>query len=506
LLIGFVLPPLSNVQNAYAQKDVREVLQMLGAFNKLYLPEFEWDRAIELRKKSVFVYSRKQKALLSRLPCPATSSVVLSFSKRTPTIVMIPTFYAAPSRPLAIRYVSHASPATENEYRKLTCLGQKGILVPFAPRLTISLAGRRKKTVNNVNRVRERIGTTSFDGSEPKAGKRGTAIVWFRNDLRVHDNAALNEAIKNADKVIPVYCFDPRQFGKTSFGFEKTGRYRAKFLIESVQDLRATFERLGGGLVIRHGVPEEELPKLCQELKANAVYCHKEVTYEEQEVESAVQGKLKSSGVMVHMNWGNTLYHEKDLPFAVDNMPDVYTDFRRIVESGGVIRAPIEVPKRMKSLPHINDGTGQIPSLAELGLGEPMQGMSQPLSSFVGGETEAVRRLEQYLLEASQRAEAPSFTPSDPARREATLTNLVPDFSCKISPWLALGCLSPRRIYDDVKARAGLHEPKTGSVYYELVWRDFFRFITKKYGSAKMTRHARGTVDATAAIAEAVPA
>jgi hypothetical protein len=50
-------------------------------------------------------------------------------------------------------------------------------------------------------------------------------ILWFRSDLRLHDNEALVRAVEASDAVIPVYCFDPRIFGKTyHFGFPKTGR------------------------------------------------------------------------------------------------------------------------------------------------------------------------------------------------------------------------------------------------------------------------------------------
>lgn len=45
-------------------------------------------------------------------------------------------------------------------------------------------------------------------------------LVWFRNDLRIHDNEALAEAFEEG-KVLPVYIFDERQFGETSFGFKK---------------------------------------------------------------------------------------------------------------------------------------------------------------------------------------------------------------------------------------------------------------------------------------------
>ena len=45
------------------------------------------------------------------------------------------------------------------------------------------------------------------------AGIRKTAIMWYRNDLRVHDNEALSSANEESLSVLPVYCFDPRDYG-----------------------------------------------------------------------------------------------------------------------------------------------------------------------------------------------------------------------------------------------------------------------------------------------------
>ncbi len=75
-------------------------------------------------------------------------------------------------------------------------------------------------------------------------------LVWFRNDLRVHDHEPLRDALRSQAQVIPVYCFDPRQFGQTAFGFPKTGAFRAQFLRASVADLRRTCRRLGSDLLI----------------------------------------------------------------------------------------------------------------------------------------------------------------------------------------------------------------------------------------------------------------
>ena len=70
------------------------------------------------------------------------------------------------------------------------------------------------------------------------------AIVWFRNDLRLTDNETLHQALAMAKEVIPVYCFDPRHFEATELGFSKTGPFRAKFLFESVLDLRKNLVEL----------------------------------------------------------------------------------------------------------------------------------------------------------------------------------------------------------------------------------------------------------------------
>jgi deoxyribodipyrimidine photolyase len=60
-----------------------------------------------------------------------------------------------------------------------------------------------------------------------------------------------------SSSIVPVYCFDPRDYGKSSSGFDKTGPYRAKFLIECVADLRKNLRERGSELVVRIGKPEE---------------------------------------------------------------------------------------------------------------------------------------------------------------------------------------------------------------------------------------------------------
>jgi len=69
-----------------------------------------------------------------------------------------------------------------------------------------------------------------------KDGKH-RVILWFRNDLRIHDNAVLNWAINQKQKVaskefIPVFCFDPRFYDDAVPKYcmdRKTGIIRTRF-------------------------------------------------------------------------------------------------------------------------------------------------------------------------------------------------------------------------------------------------------------------------------------
>lgn len=70
-------------------------------------------------------------------------------------------------------------------------------------------------------------------------------LVWYRNDLRLQDHEPMYRALQTGDPVLPVYCFDPRQFADTSFGFPKTGAFRGQFLLESVADLGQSLRQLG---------------------------------------------------------------------------------------------------------------------------------------------------------------------------------------------------------------------------------------------------------------------
>lgn len=98
------------------------------------------------------------------------------------------------------------------------------------------------------------------------------SIVWFRNDLRLHDNPILEVAsqrvVGSSTDLLCVYCFDPRHFSSSPFGSTKTGLYRAKFLMDSVSNLKKNLRSAGSDLLVALAKPEDVISHLCTEEKA----------------------------------------------------------------------------------------------------------------------------------------------------------------------------------------------------------------------------------------------
>ena len=296
-----------------------------------------------------------------------------------------------------------------------------------------------------------------------------TSVVWFKTDLRVHDNETLIKAITESDSIIPVYCFDEAQFGTTKFGFQKTGSFRAQFLLESLEDLDRNLRAIGSGLVILKGKPEEEIPKLVKQHKATKVFAKREVAFEERNTEQKVQEALFKIKCDFESFSTSTLYHAEDLPFSIKDIPDVFTNFRKKTEKESVIRPAFDVPPQIKS-PFIE--TMVLPTLEELGLNHQAID-TRAVLHFKGGETEAIARLNHYFYESKCISEY-----------KITRNGMIgADYSSKFSAWLAMGCISPRFIYQELKKyehQFGAND-STYWLVFELLWRDYFRFMMKKH-------------------------
>lgn len=257
------------------------------------------------------------------------------------------------------------------------------------------------------------------------------------------------------------------------------------------------------------GKPEDIFASLLPKSgEVGDVFCQTEVTSEETRVDRGIASAAAASLKPV---WGRTMYHLDDLPFQPQDMQAVFTKFRFGVEKKGIpIRDPLPPLKKgdapalpladrtvlaakaagtvagagagAAALPTTTTKTAaaaaasfdSVPSCEALGVSTPAADPRAAIP-FAGGETAALARLEHYTFGTD--ALATYF--------ETRNGMLGADYSTKLSPWLAHGCISPRRVYAECKRyeQARVANKSTYWVIFELMWRDFFVFLCMKVGT-----------------------
>jgi deoxyribodipyrimidine photolyase len=200
-------------------------------------------------------------------------------------------------------------------------------------------------------------------------------------------------------------------------------------------------------------------------------------------------------------------------------MPQNFDKFR-VSMAGTTPKAALQAPEQLRGLP-VGAGqqaldNGKIPTLEDLGLKPLNNASTEPGTSdtaCLGGESEALKQLKRFLsIASSVTNNRGSAAPVAPGAANAS------SFSSSIAPWLATGCLSPRRMLEEAHKMLagktagagdgeGVGTTAAGSslqwVQFELLWRDFFRLLTRRHSEVVLPR-AKEAV--TAAQATASPA
>lgn len=291
------------------------------------------------------------------------------------------------------------------------------------------------------------------------------AILWFRDDLRLEDNPALDAALRECDEIVPVYILDQRYLERDRWGLRRTGPYRLKFLLESLEGLDAALRERGSRLMVLKGVLEQELLRMAEMYQCRRLYASKAYTHEEIGVETSL-----SKAIDARFFHGSTLFNPEELPFAVAQLPDVFTQFRKRVERFVEVPEPLPTPDEVPGpeLPKTD-----IPSVESLGQQMPPADERSVLK-FRGGAEEGHARIRHYLWD----------TRSLSSYKESRNGLIGADYSSKFSPWLANGCLSSRSVYyevEDYEAKVERNE-STYWLKFELLWREYFRLVAMRYG------------------------
>lgn len=158
-------------------------------------------------------------------------------------------------------------------------------------------------------------------------------IYLLRRDLRVSDNPVLHHLATSKDHgfthLLPIFVFPSHQVEISGFlkdgeqspyssavskvgKFWRTGPHRAKFLAQSVWDMKKNLEGLDSGLAIRVGSAKDTVQNIIHSLEADGqsvggVWMTEEKSYEEHQEENEVAEVCSTNGIVFKL-WSDEKY------------------------------------------------------------------------------------------------------------------------------------------------------------------------------------------------------
>jgi deoxyribodipyrimidine photo-lyase len=275
-----------------------------------------------------------------------------------------------------------------------------------------------------------------------------TIIVWFRNDLRVHDHPALATAVADAAHVIPVFILNDELLKS-----ERASSNRNRFLLESLTDLKASLINLGADLVIRHGDAATELQKLVSETSAEAVYYTADYSayaiQRDKSVKAALDVEFRGFPGRLAVSSLDKLLTKAGNPHKV--FTPFWKNWQQVVRRDATnLSHCLKLPSDIKP--------GSLPKLAEITRPDELSS-----NALQGGETKGRRRLEAWLENGIENYHQGN-------------NDMAADATSRLSSYLHFGCLSVREIETMLPDTAGAR-----AWHRQLAWREFYHYIIYKF-------------------------
>ena len=291
-------------------------------------------------------------------------------------------------------------------------------------------------------------------------------LVWFRSNLRVEDNTSLSKAIRDSSRVIGYINIDPTIFELSDYGFKKTEKFRTKFLLESIQDLKKQLNGINISLIITNQDFETSINSIIEKYNIRSIYMQKEWTRDELAEEKQIPKHIN-----LIKDFDQFLYSPESVKEVYENIPRGFSNFRKKCEKYLNIEYPLQIPKPLDKKNNIDD-VYSIPTLNDLGF-EEFRVHKNSVFKFLGGETSAKERVYEYFFETKRIS-----------KYKLTRNGLLgKDYSSKLSSWLANGSISVRYVYMQIKKYEEEIEKNESTywLFFELIWRDFFKYVSMQH-------------------------
>lgn len=274
-------------------------------------------------------------------------------------------------------------------------------------------------------------------------------LVWFRNDLRLHDHPALSAAIESGTPVIPVYLHTPEADAPW-----QPGGATQWWLHHALTDLQDQLAKLGSKLILRSGSHPGELLKILMR-ETGAVHIFWNRRYEPQQVQ--IDSRLKKK-LPVKSFRGSMLWEPGTVTTGSGDPYKVFTPFYKSLQKEGDPPEPLATPKALLS----PDSFPASDALEEWDLLPRIDWDKELYEQWAPTEAGAHEQMETFLDEAAAQYKSERDFPALKG-------------TSRLSPYLHFGQISPRTIWHEAKAHAATEGGGTGIEAYtrQLIWRDF---------------------------------
>ncbi len=286
-----------------------------------------------------------------------------------------------------------------------------------------------------------------------------SALVWFRRDLRSDDHAALFHALKAARKVWCAFVFDTDILDP----LPRADR-RVEFIHDSLVALDEALRRwqAAGGLIVRHGVATEELPRLAGQLRVQAVYANHDDEPAALARDNQVRGALADLGIALHTSKDHVVFERSEVLTVSGTPYSVFTPYKNAwlkkLEPFYVSAYPVD--PYSGSLAALPDAVhAGVPTLATIGF-EPTNLHDMKLGRGSAGA-------QAMLADFWPRIDRYDDTRNFPAVKGPSY----------LSTHLRFGTVSIRQMAREATTRE--HHGSAGAATWlsELIWRDFYHQV-----------------------------
>ena len=282
------------------------------------------------------------------------------------------------------------------------------------------------------------------------------ALMWFRDDLRLRDNPAFAAAAASGLPLLCVYV------DRTEGVWRRGGASRVA-LASALTHLERELARHGLSLHVLALPGETQLVDFARRESVAKLYCNRRYDRHARATDDQVRDELAQLGVGFETFRASVLREPSDVHQASGKPYLVYTPFLKVYERDLKLEPLVARPEG--HLPNARDARAHETVEHHRGTWLPRLGWDAEMRErWVMSEDEAQRRLETFL---------DRHAASNPRRRDLPSDE---DGTSRLSPYLALGVISPRQIFWHITGREDAIFSSTPGIYQyqkEIIWREF---------------------------------